>query len=58
MAVTLYRWLNGEFHPSLPKLAELADAMNVNSSWLDYWCGVPLQNLKPNVLIMVLEQAV
>src|SRR5208282_5318332 len=32
--VTLYRWLNGKFDPSLPKLAELAEALNVNLAWL------------------------
>jgi phage repressor protein C with HTH and peptisase S24 domain len=31
---TLYRWLNAKFDPSLPKLAELAEAMNVNLAWL------------------------
>jgi transcriptional regulator with XRE-family HTH domain len=31
---TLYRWLNGKFDPSLPKLAQLADAMKVNLGWL------------------------
>src|SRR5580704_18493356 len=31
---TLYRWLNAQFDPSLPKLAELAEAMNVNLAWL------------------------
>ena len=31
---TLYRWLNAQFDPSLPKLAELAEAMNVNLVWL------------------------
>ena len=31
---TLYRWLNGKFDPSLPKLAQLADAMKVNLAWL------------------------
>ena len=31
---TLYRWLNGKFDPSLPKLAQLADAMQVNLAWL------------------------
>ncbi len=33
-AATLYRWLNAKFDPSLPKLAELAEAMNVNLAWL------------------------
>jgi phage repressor protein C with HTH and peptisase S24 domain len=32
--VTLYRWLNGKFDPSLPKLAELAEALSVNLAWL------------------------
>jgi len=31
---TLYRWLNGKFDPSLAKLAQLADTMNVNLAWL------------------------
>jgi phage repressor protein C with HTH and peptisase S24 domain len=31
---TLYRWLNAKFDPSLPKLAELAEALNVNLAWL------------------------
>jgi len=31
---TLYRWLNAKFDPSLPKLAELAEAMDVNLAWL------------------------
>jgi phage repressor protein C with HTH and peptisase S24 domain len=31
---TLYRWLNAKFDPSIPKLAELAQAMNVNLAWL------------------------
>jgi transcriptional regulator with XRE-family HTH domain len=31
---TLYRWVNAQFDPSLPKLAELAEAMNVNLAWL------------------------
>lgn len=31
---TLYRWLNAKFDPSLAKLAELAEAMNVNLAWL------------------------
>jgi phage repressor protein C with HTH and peptisase S24 domain len=31
---TLYRWLNGKFDPSLPKLAQLADAMKVSLAWL------------------------
>jgi phage repressor protein C with HTH and peptisase S24 domain len=31
---TLYRWLNAQFDPSLPKLAELAEAMNVSLAWL------------------------
>jgi transcriptional regulator with XRE-family HTH domain len=31
---TVYRWLNGQFDPSLPKLSELAEAMNVNLAWL------------------------
>jgi transcriptional regulator with XRE-family HTH domain len=31
---TLYRWLNAKFDPSIPKLAELAEAMNVNLAWL------------------------
>jgi len=31
---TLYRWLNAKFDPSLPKLAELAEAMNVSLAWL------------------------
>jgi phage repressor protein C with HTH and peptisase S24 domain len=31
---TLYRWLKGNFDPSLPKLAELAAAMDVNLGWL------------------------
>ena len=31
---TLYRWLNAQFDPSLPRLAELAEAMNVNLAWL------------------------
>jgi phage repressor protein C with HTH and peptisase S24 domain len=31
---TIYRWLNAKFDPSLPKLAELAEAMNVNLAWL------------------------
>lgn len=31
---TLYRWLNGKFDPSLPKLAQLAEAMKVNLAWL------------------------
>ncbi len=31
---TLYRWLNAKFDPSLPKLTELAEAMNVNIAWL------------------------
>jgi phage repressor protein C with HTH and peptisase S24 domain len=32
--VTLYRWLNAKFDPSIPKLAELAEATNVNLAWL------------------------
>ncbi len=31
---TLYRWLNGKFDPSLPKLAELAEAMDVSLAFL------------------------
>jgi phage repressor protein C with HTH and peptisase S24 domain len=31
---TLYRWLNAKFDPSIPKLAELAEAMDVNLAWL------------------------
>jgi phage repressor protein C with HTH and peptisase S24 domain len=31
---TLYRCVNAQFDPSLPKLAELAAAMNVNLAWL------------------------
>jgi len=31
---TLYRWLNAKFDPSLPRLAELAEATNVNLAWL------------------------
>ena len=31
---TLYRWLNGQFDPSLPKLNELAEAMNISLAWL------------------------
>jgi phage repressor protein C with HTH and peptisase S24 domain len=31
---TLYRWLNAQFEPSLPKLAELAEAMDVSLAWL------------------------
>jgi phage repressor protein C with HTH and peptisase S24 domain len=31
---TLYRWLNAQFDPSLAKLAELAEAMNVSLAWL------------------------
>jgi transcriptional regulator with XRE-family HTH domain len=31
---TLYRWLTAKFDPSLAKLAQLADAMNVNLAWL------------------------
>jgi phage repressor protein C with HTH and peptisase S24 domain len=30
----LYRWLNAKFDPSIPKLTELAQAMNVNLAWL------------------------
>jgi phage repressor protein C with HTH and peptisase S24 domain len=32
--VTLYRWLSAKFDPSLAKLAQLADAMEVNLGWL------------------------
>jgi transcriptional regulator with XRE-family HTH domain len=32
--VTLYRWLSGKFDPSLPKLAQLAEAMEVSLAWL------------------------
>ena len=32
--VTLYRWISGKFDPSLPKLAELAEAMDVSLAWL------------------------
>jgi phage repressor protein C with HTH and peptisase S24 domain len=31
---TLYRWLNAKFDPSLPKLAQLAEAMQVSLAWL------------------------
>jgi transcriptional regulator with XRE-family HTH domain len=31
---TLYRWLTARYEPSLAKLAQLADAMNVNLAWL------------------------
>ena len=31
---TLYRRLNAQFDPSLPKLAELAEGMNVRLAWL------------------------
>jgi transcriptional regulator with XRE-family HTH domain len=31
---TLYRWLNAQFDPSLPKLDQLAEAMNVSLAWL------------------------
>src|ERR1700737_3224736 len=30
---TLYRWLNAQFDPSLPKLAEVAEAMKVKQAW-------------------------
>jgi transcriptional regulator with XRE-family HTH domain len=32
--VTLYRWLSATFDPSLPKLAELAEATQVSLAWL------------------------
>lgn len=32
--VTLYRWLNGTFDPSLPKLARMADVLNISLAWL------------------------
>jgi hypothetical protein len=31
---TLYRWLSGQFDPSLPKLADFAAASNINLAWL------------------------
>ena len=32
--VTLYRWFNAKFDPSLPKLAEFAEVLNVSLAWL------------------------
>ena len=31
---TVYRWLSGKFDPSLPKLAQLAEIMQVSLAWL------------------------
>ncbi len=42
---TLYRWLSAKFEPSLAKLAQLADAMNVNLAWLVTGMG-PLDSRK------------